>query len=301
MKGLANAVWALNNDFFSNIKDSKGRLRVVLLIRPDIFDSLGLQNSNSKIRDNSVFLDWGTTYKDHRRSSLFTVTDRMLAAQQEKELPLGDAWDYYFPFKASSVRESMKVPTSFITVLRHSLYRPRDILTILTILRENRVAEGKAASTSFIEADFDNPTFTRKYSDYLLGEVKDHLSFYYRAEDYELLLKFFQFLNGHSRFAYDEYLAAYSAFEAFLLRSALERPAFCDSSDSLLQFLYELNVIGYIVDTDSVPFFGLCFRERTPSNLSPKIRTHVRYDIHYGLMKALDLGKHLRVAGPGIH
>ena len=36
VKGLANAVWSITNDFFSTIKDSKGRLRVVLLIRPDI-------------------------------------------------------------------------------------------------------------------------------------------------------------------------------------------------------------------------------------------------------------------------
>src|SRR5205085_2413066 len=51
VKGLANAVWAVNNDFFANIKDSKGRLRVVLLLRPDIFNSLGMQNQNNKIRD----------------------------------------------------------------------------------------------------------------------------------------------------------------------------------------------------------------------------------------------------------
>jgi hypothetical protein len=40
IKGLANAVWAVNNDFFANIKDSKGRIRVVLLVRPDIFNTL---------------------------------------------------------------------------------------------------------------------------------------------------------------------------------------------------------------------------------------------------------------------
>ena len=195
----------------------------------------------------------------------------------------------------------MTVPTSFITVLRHSLYRPRDILTILTILRENLIAEGRGDETSFLESDFSNPTFTRKYSDYLLGEVKDHLSFYYHARDYDLLLKFFQFLNGHSRFSYDEYINAYMAFDSFLNRGKHPRPAFCESSDSLLQFLYELNVLSYIVDSDGTPFFGFCFRERTPSNLSPKVRTHVRYDIHYGLMKALDLGRHFQVAGPGIH
>ena len=48
VKGLANAIWAVNNDFFANIKASKGTLRAVLLVRPDIFDSLGLQNQNNK-------------------------------------------------------------------------------------------------------------------------------------------------------------------------------------------------------------------------------------------------------------
>ncbi|MGB7548421.1 MAG: hypothetical protein WBM14_11785 [Terracidiphilus sp.] len=300
VKGLANAVWSLNNDFFANIKDSKGRIRVVLLIRPDIFDSLGLQNTNSKIKDNSVVLDWGTTYKEHRRSSLFCVSDKMLASQQEDQLPTGATWDHYFPFDASNIHEQMNVPTSFITVLRHSLYRPRDVLVILSILRENLVAEGRGSDLSFRNSDFENPTFTRKYSDYLLGEVKDHLSFYYRAQDYEILLKFFQFLNGHSRFTYDEFIDAYTAFDHFLKRGVTERPAFCESSDRLLQFLYELNVLSYIIDADGTPFFGYCFRERTPSNISPKVRTHVRYDIHYGLMKALDLGKHFRVAGPGV-
>ena len=56
VKGLANAVWSLNNDIFPSIKGSKGRIRIVLLIRPDIFESLGLQNQNTKIQDNSVFL-----------------------------------------------------------------------------------------------------------------------------------------------------------------------------------------------------------------------------------------------------
>ena len=58
IKGLADAVWSLNNDFFPSIKDSKGRFRCVLLLRPDIFNSIGLQNMTNKIRDNSVYLDW---------------------------------------------------------------------------------------------------------------------------------------------------------------------------------------------------------------------------------------------------
>jgi len=173
---------------------------------------------------------------------------------------------------------------------------------MLMTLQENLKAQRRAASDVFCEGDFADPAFTRAYSDYLLGEVKDHLSFYYQAQDYELFLKFFQFLNGHSRFEYEEYLKAYSAFDAFLRSGKHTSPTFCESPERFLQFLYELNVVGYMleVENEDEPFFGLCFRERTPSNIAPKVRTHAKYEIHYGLMKALDLGKHFRPTGPGI-
>jgi hypothetical protein len=64
--GLANAVWSLNNDFLCQLKDPGGQSRIVLLVRPDILESLGLQNTNTKIRDNAVVLDWRTTYPLYR-------------------------------------------------------------------------------------------------------------------------------------------------------------------------------------------------------------------------------------------
>ena len=45
-----------------------------------------------------------------------------------------------------------------------------------------------------------------------------------------------------------------------------------------------------VIDTEDKPYFGWCYRERTPSNISPKVKTGVRYDSHYAVMKALDLG-----------
>ncbi len=66
VQGLIGAVWEINNDFFADIRDSKGRIRVVLLVRPDIFLRTGLHNLNTKLRDNSVFLNWSTADKDYR-------------------------------------------------------------------------------------------------------------------------------------------------------------------------------------------------------------------------------------------
>jgi hypothetical protein len=77
----------------------------------------------------------------------------------------------------------------------------------------------------------------------------------------------------------------------FFKSNNIDFPGYCDSPDQFLQFLYEANVIGYVVDTEGKPYFGWCYRERSPSNISPKVKTGVRYDVHYAIKKALDLGK----------
>ena len=42
IKGLAAACWTLNTELFANVRDSKGQFKIVLLLRPDIFNSLNL-------------------------------------------------------------------------------------------------------------------------------------------------------------------------------------------------------------------------------------------------------------------
>ncbi|EMQ2876387.1 hypothetical protein V9N52_001630, partial [Vibrio navarrensis] len=292
VKGLANAIWSLNSDFFGNIKGSKGRIKAVLLIRPDIFDSIGFQNQNSKVKDNSIVLDWRTQYPEHRRSELFYLADKLLSSQQEKtDLTEGQAWDYYFPFNTKNVTYKTDDYTSFISLLRYSLYRPRGVLVILSILKENFLEKGRHGGGKFKEEDLLDAMFTRKFSDYFLGEIKDHLSFYYPSSDYEHLIKFFQYLNGNSRFAYDEYLSYFKQYMEYFESNKIKAPGYCESADIFLQFLYEINVIGYIVDTDEGAHFGWCHRERSTSNIAPKVKTGVRYDTHYAIMKALDLGK----------
>ncbi|MCK5269093.1 MAG: funZ protein, partial [Spirochaetes bacterium] len=120
VKGLANAVWSLNNDFFPKIRDSKGRFRTVLLLRPDIFNTLGLQNQTNKVRDNSVFLDWRTTYPEYSNSSIFELSDKLLAAQQNTELKLGEAWNYYFPWQSRPTSPERFFDPSFFKFLRLS-------------------------------------------------------------------------------------------------------------------------------------------------------------------------------------
>lgn len=216
VKGLANAVWSMNNDFFPSIRDSKGRMRLVLLIRPDIFNSLGLQNRNTKLKDNSLILDWRTTYSSHRDSSIFKLADRMFSAQQDSPLSVGEAWDHYFPFNASTLGFETKNFTSFIVLLRYSLSRPRDILTILDFLNLLVVQKSTDDAMVFKAEHLLSSNFKRAYGDYLLGEVKDSLAFYYSDDEFETFIKFFEYLDGDNKFDYERYLRSYDEFSRFL-------------------------------------------------------------------------------------
>ena len=280
----------MNNDFFPTIKGGKGRCRIVLLIRPDIFESVGLQNQNAKIRDNSVFLDWKTEYIRHRSSKIFEVANHLLEIQQVKDsYKLGDCWDAYFPWDAPNVYDNYDCPTSFINFLRWSYYRPRDIVTLLTLLKST--TEDKSKS-SFSLDDFETRNFQRAYSNYLLGEVKDQLSFYYEEEDYNSFLKFFEFLRGKDKFSYEQYLSAYEDVKKHLKSVDKDTPKFMATANEFLQFLFDLNVLCYIERTEGgKSHIHWCFKDRSYANISPKVKTNREYQVFYGLAKSLNLGR----------
>lgn len=289
IKGLANAIWTLNSSFFSQINDSKGRMRVVLLLRPDIFSSLSLQNSTNKLLDNSVFLDWRTTYPEYRTSKLFEVTDNMLRVQQEVKLDAGKAWDYYFPWESTSKKLNGDFDDSFVDFLRYSYSRPRDIVTIMNILHKTFKAKNRTDG-HFKRSDFFNNEFLNAYSQYLMGSVKDQLSFYYTDEEYETFLAFFNFLNGQPRFSFQEYRSAYQKFAEYVLEKRNSIPEFVETDEKFLQFLYDTNVISYVEQAEFQNFVRWCYRERSLSNINPKVKMGLNYQVHRGLWKELNLG-----------
>jgi hypothetical protein len=297
VKGLANAIWQLNNDFFPAIKDSKGRLKVVLLVRPDIFTSIGLQNQNTKVRSNTVYLDWRTSYATYATSSLFKMTDKLLYNQQCDEdkailVSDGDAWNTYFPYSTKRLDGHNNNDSSFIGFLRYSFYRPRDILMMLDFLKDNALERNQVTKIAHSFEDFDSPDFKRKLSDHLLGEIKDQISFYYNNDDYEFFLKFFELLAGTTRFTYQEYLKTHSDLIAFINATEKTIPNFMGTANKFLQFLYEINVICYVEDLEGhKPMIHWSFRDRSFSNFSPKVKEGVRYEIFYGLTRAVNTGR----------
>lgn len=183
--------------------------------------------------------------------------------------------------------------SSFIPFLRHSFYRPRDIITYLDAIRARKVDRGLGDEPVFTEDDFNDTQVRRKYSEYLLGEIKDSLSFYYASQDYELFLKFFEYLRPHlkdRRFGYRDFIVAYDGLMKHIKINELEVPVIFSTGDTFLQFLFELNVLCHFEGPRERPhaFMRWCYRERSYANIRPKVRAHQDYMMHYGIARALN-------------
>ena len=128
----------------------------------------------------------------------------------------------------------------------------------------------------------------------MLGEIKDSLSFYYDEHEFEFFIKFFEFLDGAYKFDYSKYLEAYARFLEFIGNQGRSLPEFMKSEQEFIQFLYDLNIICFIDMAEDEKFIHWCFIERSPTNISPKVKIDAEYEIHYSLANVLNTGKEFR-------
>lgn len=241
-------------------------------------------------------LDWSTTYEKYRSSGIFEVVDNLLSVQQDKDIPAGEAWDHYFPFYAPIKGNEFRNDNSFIYFLRNSYYRPRDILTYISIFKKHIPRSEKITLNTFSKEFCNNREISNEYAEYLLAELRDQLVFYFSNNEYDDFLQFFDFLLGRTRFNYSEYLSSYAKFETDLRKRKREIPSFMATADGFLQFLYELNVICYIEESENgQKFIHWSFRERSLGKMAPKIQAGCRYEVHYGLVPALNIGQRRKV------
>lgn len=289
IKGLANACWALNTESFANVRDSKGHLKIVLLLRPDIFNSLSLQNSTTKLADNSVYLEWRTTYTDYQTSNLYKMANKLLAYDQNID---NNIWEHYFDWKLPSSNPSQRGnDTAFIEFLRISLSRPRDIQTILKLQQNLMKDKGLGDKGQFDYDVFLSDAFQNNYSEYFLGSLKDQLSFYYSEEDYRHFKKFFDFFQ-EPNFTFKQYLVAYEKFVNYICENATDIPKFVEEPKIFLQLLYDCNVIAAIENDGQ--YYHFSYREKSVTNITPEVLygETISYIFHYGLYKKTRMGRY---------
>lgn len=291
IKGLANACWILNTELFANVRDTKGHLKIVLLLRPDIFNSLNLQNSTAKLADNSVYLDWRTTYLDYKTSNLYKMANKLLGYDQEIENDT-DIWEHYFDWGLESSNSSQRNSnTAFKDFLRISLSRPRDIQTILKLLQDIMKRKNLGSIYQFDYNVYTSDEFQNSYSEYFLGSLKDQLAFYYSEDDFHHFKNFFNFFHK-PEFTFNEYKLAYDKFVNYICDNATEVPKFVEEPKTFLQLLYDCNVIAAIENGGQ--YFHFSYREKTPTNITPVVMydESISYKFHYGLYKKAQMGRY---------
>lgn len=294
LRSFARAALYLNESVFAKMKGKK-RIKFVLLARPDIFDKLNLQNQSARASDNSVILNWDTTYAHHRVSNLFQLTDHFLGRQSEQEFRPGGAWDHYVDkdvLHESLADPDMQTNLSFREFLRVSWFRPRDIIRCLHICQKQPGCKEKVNRTVFERS-------AKQFSDYLYGEVKDFSRFYFSDETFNLIERFFSEVQQLGQLTYADFLRVHEIF----IRKVKGGPdataldARVEDADLFLQILYSSNIICWRAKND----FGTvddywAFRERSATQLDPKVGLYQEYAVHYGLRRALRLNARL-VAG----
>lgn len=292
IKGLANACWSLNTELFANVRDSKGHLKIVLLLRPDIFNSLNLQNATTKLADNSVYLEWRTTYTDYSTSNLYKMANKLLAYDQNININEIDIWEQYFDWKLKSSNPKLRnYDTAFMEFLRISLSRPRDIQTILKYQQDFMKRKGVGSNQKFDYSIYSSDEFQNAYSEYFLGSLKDQLSFYYSEDDFRHFRKFFDFFQTPD-FTFEEYKKAYDSFANYIMDNANDIPKFVEDPKIFLQLLYDCNVIAAIENGGRYIHFS--YREKTTTNINPEVMydESISYRFHYGLYKKTRMGRY---------
>lgn len=287
VKGLGEAVWQLNAEYLANIRDSKGRIKIVLLVRPDIFHKLNLYNANSRLRDNAVLLEWSTTESALRTSLLYEATGKYFSSQQNKAVNAVDAANHYL--------RADEDDSIFKRLLRTTFQKPRDILTFVRIAKRVSIRRLNRGANDRFEPDIvRHSDYTKEFADYLLGEVRDYADFYMGQDDFALYIKFFQYLNGRGEFTFQEFTAAYRRFKQWIAGEKVRATEYLRDPEALLQFFFDVNVIGYREDVgdEREKFVHFSFRERTLTNIAPKVKISATLVINSGVAKALDIGLH---------
>jgi hypothetical protein len=196
------------------------------------------------------------------------------------------AWNHYY-------QDASTDGATFKRLLKLTFQKPRDILTFIRITREMRMQAGRGDDTQFPQDVLSQPAFTRKFSEYLLGETKNYAAFYMTQGDFSNYLKFFQYLDGKKRFSFEEFSEAYARFLKWTEGEDFKAKEFLRDAEALLQFFYDVNIIGYTeaLSDNRETYYHWSYRERSLIDLAPKVKSTATLVVNPGVAKALDIGK----------
>jgi hypothetical protein len=310
---LINAMWQLNYKEFPG--EMAEWYRVIVLVRPDIFEKLELQNVNNILRMNTIQISFHTRFLPYRQSRLFQIADSLLYTQQsffpENGYTVGRCWDAYLPdtvtHTPSDPQKPQKKDESFIALIRNTFNRPRDIIYYLDYWRIVALSKNDGKSAYFDPKYTKLPSFRNYFNDYLLGEIRDSLALYTDVSDYIVFIQFFHHLEKRlpryetpstkrpgttfkrrvPTFSHTDYAAAYVQFKSFLAETNVEMPEMFGKPELFLQLLFELGLVFYEAQGSDRMFWKTYEEAKAEGDLRPQVRLDGKYRLHRGLAKAI--------------
>lgn len=215
--GMIKAVDDINTTFL----DYNPNIKIVLLLRTDIFYSINHADLEKINQDASILLEWQT--RDDYKSPAFEV----VLFKIKKSLKLSEdttfktVYDKYF---WGTISEGID-PAHYI--LDRTMLRPRDTITFMNLLKE------KKPSIDTIRID-DLSEIEVFYSGYLKRDIRNELVAHFSEryiDDLFILLK----LNRRKSFSFAQILATYNSSKQRLKIPDLKKA---------LEDMYEYSIIG---------------------------------------------------------
>jgi energy-coupling factor transporter ATP-binding protein EcfA2 len=219
------------------------------------------------------------------RKELAALVAKRIARTTKMSTPSGDyvgtlaeTWDELFPFSISNVETNVK-HKSFDYLLRHSQYRPREILRCCRAMTEHARKEKKSSLT-----DKEYVNLIHKHCQYEAIRIIDEYILAYPTL-YEVLEKF----NGSSNIIPSEELYP-------KLRKIPVLPGPIKDHTDLLQFLYDIGFLGIVVGQHEMNALGtylpytiykgknlyFAFKNFDPDRSVASVKTFVIHPIFYG-------------------
>jgi hypothetical protein len=303
--GLINAMHQMNHDGMLSKKSSI--CRVIVLVRPDIFEKLELQNVNNIWRTNTIQITYEVRFGYYRDSSLFRLSDYLIYTQQKffprSDYKVGECWDSYLPDKwvhlPSKEGRPEKTEDAFIGMLRNTFNRPRDIIYYLKYWKVIALSRNDAKSSYFDPKYTKEFKFRDYFNDYLLGEIRD--------SNYIVFVQFFHHLESRlpkytrastkrpgtffdirqPEFTSVDYIDAHREFRDYVESNGFGMPSSFEKPELFLQLLYELGLVFFKATGANTIIWKTYADAKASGDFRPQVKLNGEYRLHRGLAKAI--------------
>jgi len=227
---IISLIKAVDN-FNKNCVRNKLKTKVTILLRNDIFSLLNDTDLNKREGSNSIRIDWGDVAK--YESPLFDLVIKKIKAsipalQNETKQEIINK---LFP---RTIKQShSKVPTDKY-LLGRTLFRPRDIITYLSLIADKFPEETAFTEKMFLDVQ-------HRYSEYFLKEIENEMNGHLKEEQIREIISL-MIMFGKFDFTYEE-IKQFEGKRKILTTYTLEEA---------LKTLFNFSIIGnYVVERNN--------------------------------------------------